>query len=175
MAAAAAADVTVLCLGEEAYTEKPGDIVDLSLLLGTARALRAALAAAGATLVVVLVEGRPRTLHGLLISRDAVVHAMVPGPQGGPAIASLLYGEYAPSGRLPITYPKDEGRDGAALAPRDSGVQRRRRRLPRRHHRGLCGRVAVWRRPLVHALRVLGGDRVGGDRAPSARRPAAST
>ena len=34
---------------------------------------------------------------------------MVPGPQGGPAIASLLYGEYAPSGRLPITYPKDEG------------------------------------------------------------------
>ena len=56
-----------------------------------------------------LVEGRPRTLHGLPDLADAVVHAMVPGPQGGPAIASLLYGEYAPSGRLPITYPKDEG------------------------------------------------------------------
>ena len=106
MAAAAAADVTVLCLGEEAYTEKPGDIVDLSATSGQ-REPAAALAAAGATLVVVLVEGGRARCTGSLIS-PTLVHAMVPGPQGGPAIASLLYGEYAPSGRLPITYPKDE-------------------------------------------------------------------
>ena len=63
-------------------------------------------------LVVVLVEGRTRLLHGLSEVADAVVHAMLPGPSGGQAVAEVLLGEVNPSGRLPVTYPK---RSGTAL------------------------------------------------------------
>lgn len=66
----------------------------------------------GKPLVVVLVEGRTRLLRGLPDVADAVVHAMLPGPFGGEAVAGVLLGEVNPSGRLPVSYPK---RSGAAL------------------------------------------------------------
>lgn len=98
-------DVIVLVLGEEVYTEKPGDIDDLELPLPM-RQYAQDLIATGKPVIAVLVEGRPRLLRGCLDGAKAVVWAGLPGPEGGAAIAELLQGEFSPSGRMPITYPK---------------------------------------------------------------------
>eukprot|EP00908_Phaeocystis_cordata_P002119 Transcript_12266.p1 GENE.Transcript_12266~~Transcript_12266.p1 ORF type:complete len:671 (+),score=156.11 Transcript_12266:3-2015(+) len=105
---AARADVVVLCLGEEAYTEKPGDIHDLKLQAGQ-RDLSARLGALGVPTVLVLVQGRPRLLDGAAERAQAIVYAMLPGPHGGAAVGEVLLGLTNPSGRLPITYPREPG------------------------------------------------------------------
>mmetsp|Transcript_10558 Transcript_10558/g.26587 ORF Transcript_10558/g.26587 Transcript_10558/m.26587 type:complete len:999 (+) Transcript_10558:243-3239(+) len=108
LAAALASDVAVVALGEENYTEKPGDIDDLSLHTGQLELVRRiALHAPDLPIILVLISGRPRLLRGLpqLPSVLAVVHAYVPGPHGGTAIAEVLLGLTNPSGRLPLTYP----------------------------------------------------------------------
>jgi hypothetical protein len=56
--------------------------------------------------VVVLVEGRPRVLHGAADNADAVLHAFLPGPEGGVGIAEILFGRVNPSARMPLSYPK---------------------------------------------------------------------
>jgi beta-glucosidase len=113
-AAAAQADVVVLCLGELAYAETPGNIDDLELpeaQIGLAREV----AAAGKPVVLVLVEGRPRLIRKVADSAQAIVAAFNPGIEGGQAIADVLTGEVNPSGKLPITYPRDPN----ALIPYD--------------------------------------------------------
>ena len=107
-AKAGRADVVVLCLGEEAYTEKPGDIHDLRMHIGQ-RELSTRLAALGVPTVLVLVQGRPRLLDGAAERAQAVVYAMLPGPHGGAVVAEVLLGATNPSGRLPLTYPKYAG------------------------------------------------------------------
>jgi len=104
------ADVIVVCLGEEPYTEKPGDIDDLQIHQGQVQ-LITELNKAGKPMVLVLVEGRPRQLEGIqrLSNVHAVVHALVPGPEGGMAVAEILFGLVNPSGRMPITYPASTG------------------------------------------------------------------
>lgn len=103
---AASADVIVVCLGEEPYTEKPGDIDDLRIHSGQIE-LITELNKAGKPMVLVLVAGRPRLLEGInrLSNVHAVIHALVPGPEGGLAVAEVLFGKVNPSGRLPLTYP----------------------------------------------------------------------
>lgn len=108
LAAALSADVAVVAIGEEAYTEKPGDIDDLDLHAGQLELVRRLAAAAPRLpIVLVLIAGRPRLLRGLpqLPSVVGVVWAGVPGPHGGTAIGEVLLGLTNPSGRLPITYP----------------------------------------------------------------------
>lgn len=106
--AAGTADVAIVALGEENYTEKPGDTDDLGLHEGQLEIVRR-IAAANPSLpiVLVLITGRPRLLHGLpqLPSVVAVVWAGLPGPHGGGPIAEVLLGLTNPSGRLPATYP----------------------------------------------------------------------
>lgn len=106
--AALSADVAIVALGEENYTEKPGDIDDLALHAGQLELVRALAAhAPHVPIILVLISGRPRLLNGLpqLSSVVAVVWAGVPGPHGGTAIAEVLLGMTNPSGRLPLTYP----------------------------------------------------------------------
>lgn len=99
-------DVIVVCLGEENYAEKPGDIRDLNLPTGQYE-LVAGLreAAPDKTIVLVYFGGRPRLLANVVSQVDAVLLAFLPGPLAGNAVANILAGRANPSGRLPITYP----------------------------------------------------------------------
>lgn len=104
--AARDADVVVLCLGEGSYTETPGNITDLTLPAPQLK-LAEAVAAAGKPVVVVLVEGRPRIISRIADGVGAIIMAYNPGNEGGQAISDVLFGDYNPSGRLPITYPRN--------------------------------------------------------------------
>ena len=105
VAAARNADVVVLCLGENSYAEKPGDLNDMYLSdLQTQLAQR--LAATGKPVVLVLNEGRPRVISRFEPGMKAVVQAYLPGNFGGDALADVLFGDVNPSGKLPYTYPR---------------------------------------------------------------------
>ena len=102
--AAASVDYIVLCLGENSYTEKPGDLHDLTLSENQLN-LAARLAKTGKPIVLVLNEGRPRIIRTIEPLVKGVVQAYLPGNFGGKAIADVLFGDENPSGKLPYTYP----------------------------------------------------------------------
>jgi beta-glucosidase len=105
---AAAEDIktVVLFLGEDTYTEKPGDIYDLELEEAQQNLIRV-FANAGKKVVVVLLEGRPRTFSKTEPMCDAIFFAGLPGDAGGRAIADLLLGKVNPSAKLPFSFPRD--------------------------------------------------------------------
>ncbi len=102
--AAADVDVIVACIGENSYTETPGNLTDLTLSENQ-RNLVKALSKTGKPIVLVLNEGRPRIISDIVPLAQAVVDILVPGNYGGDALAMLLAGERNFSGRLPYTYP----------------------------------------------------------------------
>lgn len=103
--AARSSDVTVICLGEGAYAETPGNIDDLTLSEAQLK-LAEAIIATGKPVVLVLAEGRPRIINRIANGMGAVVMAYNPGNEGGQAIADVLFGDYNPCGKLPFTYPR---------------------------------------------------------------------
>jgi beta-glucosidase len=105
-AAAAQADAVVLCLGELAYAETPGNIDDLELPEPQLRLARE-VSAAGKPVILLLLEGRPRLIRRIADLPQAIVLGLNPGFEGGEAVADVLLGQVNPSGRLPITYPRD--------------------------------------------------------------------
>lgn len=105
IAAAKNSDVILLCLGENTYTEKPGDLNDLYLSeLQTELAKK--LAATGKPVVLVLNEGRPRIISRFEQQMNAIVQTYLSGNFGGDALADILFGDVNPSGKLPYTYPR---------------------------------------------------------------------
>jgi len=104
--AAEACDIIVACIGENSYTETPGNLTDLTLSENQ-RNLVKALAKTGKPLVLVLNEGRPRIIADIVPLAQAVVDILLPGNYGGDALAGLLSGRYNFSGRLPYTYPSE--------------------------------------------------------------------
>lgn len=104
--AAQNSDVVVIAIGEESYTETPGDLSDLHLPEAQ-RDLVKQVAATGTPVVLVLVEGRPRIINDVVPEADGVLMAYLPGHEGGRAIADILFGDQNPSGHLPFTYPSD--------------------------------------------------------------------
>ncbi len=104
IAAANGADYVVLCLGENSYTEKPGDLHDLSLSANQLNLAKAA-ASAGKPVILVLNEGRPRLISSIEGQMQGVLQTYLPGNYGGDALAAVLFGEVNPSGKLPYTYP----------------------------------------------------------------------
>ncbi len=103
--AAKNADVIVLCLGELSYTENVGNIDDLSLPWAQTE-LAMELAKTGKPIILVLAEGRPRIVTQAEKQSAATVMTYLSGNEGGDALASILFGDANPSGRLPFTYPQ---------------------------------------------------------------------
>ena len=99
------ADVVVVCVGEGAYAETPGNITDLTLDEPQLK-LAAAIEATGKPVVLVVVEGRPRVISRIAESARGILMAYNPGNEGGTATADVLYGDYNPGGKLPFTYPR---------------------------------------------------------------------
>ena len=97
-------DVIVLCLGETSYTEKPGDINDITLHKLQLK-LASQLASSGKPMVLVLNQGRPRLITAIEKYMSAIVNIYLPGNYGGVALADVLSGDVNPSGKLPFTYP----------------------------------------------------------------------
>ena len=98
-------DYIVLALGENTYTEKPGDLPDL--YLSTKQLQLAELAATtGKPIILVLAEGRPRVIRTIEPLASAILQSYLPGNHGGEAIAQILFGDVNPSGKLPYTYPR---------------------------------------------------------------------
>ncbi|NLM40541.1 MAG: beta-glucosidase [Firmicutes bacterium] len=65
--------------------------------------------AVGKPTIVVLINGRPLALPWLKKNATAILEAWLPGEEGGHAVADLLFGDYSPSGRLPVSIPKHVG------------------------------------------------------------------
>ena len=105
VAAAADADVIVACVGENSYAETPGNLDDLALSQNQ-RDLVKALAATGKPVVLILNEGRPRLVADIEPLAQAVVDILLPGNEGGNALARLLAGDDNFSARMPYTYPR---------------------------------------------------------------------
>ena len=103
--AAKSADVAIVCLGEMPYTEITGNIDNLEMPLAQQKLVEA-IAATGTPIVLVLVEGRPRTISKFEDKAQGILMAYLPSNEGGRAIAEVLSGDHNPSGKLPYTYPK---------------------------------------------------------------------
>jgi beta-glucosidase len=103
--AAAKVDYILLCLGENSYTEKPGDLNDLNLS-DNQIALAEAAIKTGKPVLLVLNEGRPRNISRIEPYCSAIIDLFIPGNYGADALADILTGDINPSGKLPITYPK---------------------------------------------------------------------
>ena len=106
VAAAAQADVIIACIGENTYTETPGNLSDL-WLSGNQRTLVKELAKTGKPIVLVLNEGRPRLIADIDPLAKAVVDILLPGNYGGDALANLLSGDANFSAKMPYTYPRE--------------------------------------------------------------------
>ncbi|MFW5509321.1 MAG: glycoside hydrolase family 3 N-terminal domain-containing protein [Prevotella sp.] len=104
--AADSADVVIACIGENSYTETPGNLSDLTLSANQ-RQLVSALEATGKPVILILNEGRPRIVADIVPKAKAVVDIFLPGNYGGDALAALLSGRENFSGKLPVTYPKE--------------------------------------------------------------------
>ncbi|SHE39426.1 glycoside hydrolase family 3 N-terminal domain-containing protein [Dysgonomonas macrotermitis] len=104
VAAAKSVDYIILCLGENSYCEKPGDLDDL-YLNDLQTELAKEVLKAGKKVILVLSEGRPRIISKFSSQVDAIVQTYLPGIYGANALADVLSGEVNPSGKLPYTYP----------------------------------------------------------------------
>jgi beta-glucosidase len=106
VAAAAKADIIIAAVGENSYTETPGNLTDL-WLSENQRNLVKALAKTGKPIILVLNEGRPRLIADLEPISNAIIDIMLPGNYGADALANLLAGDANFSAKLPYTYPRE--------------------------------------------------------------------
>ena len=106
VAAAKDADIIVACIGENSYTETPGNLTDL-WLSENQRNLVKELAKTGKPVVLVLNEGRPRLIADIEPLAQGIIDILIPGNMGGDALVGLVSGKSNFSGKMPYTYPKE--------------------------------------------------------------------
>lgn len=106
VAAAKNVDVIVACIGENSYTETPGNLTDL-WLSENQRNLVKELAKTGKPVVLVLNEGRPRLIADIEPLAQGIIDILIPGNMGGDALVGLVSGKSNFSGKMPYTYPKE--------------------------------------------------------------------
>lgn len=102
--AAKAGDIAIAVIGEAPYAEGNGDRKDLTLGKNDLKLL-ARLKQSGATVVAILISGRPMVLDTAIDNADAFIAAWLPGTEGD-GIADVLFGDAAPQGKLPHTWPR---------------------------------------------------------------------
>jgi beta-glucosidase len=107
--AARRADAVLLFLGEEQILSGEARSRAFLNLPGAQEALVDSLTAAGKPMVAVIMAGRPLTFHETAAKVRAILYAWHPGTMGGPALAKLITGQTAPSGKLAITFPRTVG------------------------------------------------------------------
>ena len=116
--AAKKADVVVMVLGDCSTSESTTDVYKTSgenndyatlVLPGKQQELLEAVCAAGKPVVLVLQAGRPYNLTKAKDMCKAILVNWLPGQEGGPATADVLFGDYNPAGRLPMTFPRHVG------------------------------------------------------------------
>ncbi|MEM0961326.1 MAG: glycoside hydrolase family 3 N-terminal domain-containing protein [Bacteroidota bacterium] len=119
--AAQAADVALLFVGEESILSGEAHCRAELELPGAQAALIDAVERTGTPIVLVVLAGRPLALTDVLSRADAVLYAWHPGTMAGPAITDVLLGDQAPSGRLPVTFPKSAGQIPVYHAHKNTG------------------------------------------------------
>jgi beta-glucosidase len=102
-------DVAIVVLGEEQEMSGESASRESLQLPGDQEKLLKAVVETGKPVVVVLLNGRPLDLRWTSQHVPAILEAWYPGTQGGAAVANLLMGDAVPGGKLPITWPRDEG------------------------------------------------------------------
>jgi beta-glucosidase len=121
VATAARSDVIVLAVGETwDMSGEAKSRTDISLP-GQQEALFNALKATGKPVVVVMLAGRPLVFNTIADKADAIVYAWFPGSEGGNAVANVLFGDYNPSAKLPITFPRSVGQIPLSYAQYNTG------------------------------------------------------
>ena len=109
LALAQQSDVIVAAMGEKwDMTGEAASRTSLDLP-GNQQALLEQLVATGKPVVLVMLSGRPNSITWADENVDAILHAWYPGTQGGHAVADVLFGDYNPSGKLPVTFPRNVG------------------------------------------------------------------
>lgn len=103
--AATGVDYILLCIGENSYTETPGNLNDLTLS-GNQLLLAHAMIKTGKPVIFLLNEGRPRIISSIEPGAAAILDLYLPSNYGADALADILTGDINPSGKLPITYPR---------------------------------------------------------------------
>jgi beta-glucosidase len=125
--AAQQADAVILVLGDRSgltplcTTGETRDSADLKLP-GVQEELARAIIAVGKPVVVVLVNGRPFAMPWLAENANAILEAWLPGEQGG-AVADILFGDFNPGGKLPITFPRSVGQVPIFYNHKPSGMK----------------------------------------------------
>ena len=109
LALARRSDVVVAVMGERwDMTGEAASRTSLELP-GNQQALLEQLVATGKPVVLVVMSGRPNSITWADENVPAILHAWYPGTQGGHAVADVLFGQYNPSGHLPVTFPRTVG------------------------------------------------------------------
>ncbi len=103
------ADVVVAAVGEAQGMAHEASSRSELAIPASQQKLLAALKATGKPLVIVLMNGRPLTLVNEDRMADAMLETWFSGTEGGNAIADVLFGDYNPSGKLPVTFPRSVG------------------------------------------------------------------
>lgn len=115
------AGTTVALVGEHPWRSgEANSVADIGLPAGQVEVLRA-MASIGKPLVVVVFAGRPLDLGAVLDLADAVLIAWHPGVEAGPALIETLFGDRAPRGRLPMTFPRSVGHIPSSSHARPTG------------------------------------------------------
>lgn len=107
--AAKKADVVLAFMGEEAIMSGEAHCLTDITLKGDQRKMIEALHATGKPVVLNIMAGRPLELDFEIAHSDAILYSFHPGTMGGPAVAQLIFGDETPSGKTPITFPKNVG------------------------------------------------------------------
>jgi beta-glucosidase len=121
VAAAQAADVVLLAIGESTAMSGEAQSRTDIVVPKAQQALAEAVAATGKPVVVVLKNGRALALEGAVLAAPAILVTWFLGTQGGHAIADLLFGRTSPSGRLPVSFPRAAGQVPYYYAHKNTG------------------------------------------------------